>query len=274
MRRRIERKLAKAIRVAERNYRGLHSRIRRYQRRGYSISEACCRFVADRHEQRVLRRFVAEVLWSLPGSRPLRFAMIKAALASDDMKLKTDYLSFCSDRKHFAGADLQLFRQVLAGGTPEDQMTAIDGVAFTCCRPVRRALIDTMNDDRLPLDVRERAVEMLHCQPHHETVEACANALRSRPVTIRFWAAYTLGNLGLSGTALGEVAALALESVSGDPEIAPGWWSVGREAQALIPVLRGDSAEEERLQGEIRRILANPNAPPDDRRWAECYAKE
>jgi hypothetical protein len=274
MRWRIEKRLAKASRVGEHDYRGLQAQISRYQRRGCSISEACCRFVADLREKRVLRRFVAEVLWGIPDSDPLRFAMIKLALASDEMKLKADYLSFCSDRRHIHNGELELFQQVLAAGTSEEQMTAIDGLAFVCCRTVRRAFINIMNDDRLPLEVRERAIEMLHLQSHRETLDACAEALRSRTVTLRFWAAYTLGNLGFSGTPLGAVAASALESVLGDPEVAPGWWSVGREAQALIPVLRGDSAEQQRLQAEISRILEDPNAPPEDRRWAECYTKE
>jgi hypothetical protein len=64
-----------------------------------------------------------------------------------------------------------------------------------------------------------------------------------------------------------------LEKVLNDTEVAPGWWSVGREAQAMIVGLRDDPSDQERLQAEIRRVQDDPNASPEDRRWAECYQK-
>jgi hypothetical protein len=45
----------------------------------------------------------------------------------------------------------------------------------------------------------------------------------------------------------------ALERVLTDGEIASGWWSVGKEAQAVIVNLRDRPGEEERLQAEIRK---------------------
>ena len=200
--------------------------------------------------------------------------MSNFAVETPEIQAKTEYLRLCPYSRHVGVRDLKVFQEVMQRGSPEEQISATDELAFLRGRSVRRALIGIMGDASVLLQVRERATEMLHLQSHRETVEACAIALRAQTIGIRFWAAYTLGNLGFSGTALGAIAASALEGVLRDPEIAPGWWSVGREAQALIPALRGDSAEEQRLQEEIRRILEDPNAPPEDRRWAECYMTE
>jgi HEAT repeat protein len=161
---------------------------------------------------------------------------------------------------------------VLAKGSPEEQLKAVDHAAFIECRPVRRIFIEILNDTDAPLEVRERATEMLHLQPSKETADACANAVNDPNAGIRFWAAYTLGQIS-HGRELWTVAAPALEKVLNDTEVAPGWWSVGREAQAMIVGLRDDPSDQERLQAEIRRVQDDPNASPEDRRWAECYQK-
>ena len=56
-----------------------------------------------------------------------------------------------------------------------------------------------------------------------------------------------------------------------DQQVAPGWWSVGREAQAMIVGFRNDPGEKERLQSEIQRVLQDASASAEDRRWADCY---
>jgi hypothetical protein len=149
-------------------------------------------------------------------------------------------------------------------------MTAIDGVSYIHCHEVRRAFIDILNDTAAPLEVRERATENLHLQGSRETAEACARALGDQNASIRFWAAYVLGQIGHLHR-LREIAASALEKVMDDQEVAPGWWSVGREAQAMIVGFRNDPGEKERLQSEIQRILQDANASAEDRRWADCY---
>jgi len=132
-------------------------------------------------------------------------------------------------------------------------------------------LIDILNDNAAPLEVRDRATEMLHLHGSRETAEACASALENENVSIRFWAAYTLGQITFFRSGIRGIAASALERVLGDKEVAPGWWSVGREAQAMIVGLRDEPGEKERLQAEIRSILQDASASAEDRRWAECY---
>jgi hypothetical protein len=45
-----------------------------------------------------------------------------------------------------------------------------------------------------------------------------------------------------------------LEKVLGDKEVAPGWWSVAREAKAMILSMRNNPSEQEQLQSEVRRV--------------------
>jgi hypothetical protein len=59
-----------------------------------------------------------------------------------------------------------------------------------------------------------------------------------------------------------------------DREVAPGWWSVGKEAQAMMVGLRDIPEERIKLQAEVRRVQEDPNASVEDRRWAECYDEE
>src|SRR5205823_2574956 len=124
-------------------------------------------------------------------------------------------------------------------------------------RSVRRSLIGIMNDVSAPLQVRERAVEMSHLQMCNETVEACARLVEDPSPTIRFWAAYALGQDSKAGARAR--AAAALERLLHDGEVAPGWWSVRREAQASIVGLRDIPGEQEQLQREIRQIREDPN---------------
>lgn len=63
----------------------------------------------------------------------------------------------------------------------------------------------------------------------------------------------------------------ALERMLPDEEKPPGnWWSVGREALAMLGDLRSDYRE--RLADETARVLRDPNSAPEDLFWAEGYA--
>ena len=141
----------------------------------------------------------------------------------------------------------------------------------TTTEACRRALIEILENRSARLDVRERALEMLHLHPSQEALDTCIRFLSAPEVSLRFWAAYTLGSSFFRGS-VGAAATTALETVLGDHEVAPGWWSVGREAEALLAGLHHDEAARDRVQTEIRQIQADPNATPEDRRWAEFYS--
>ena len=161
--------------------------------------------------------------------------------------------------------------QILERGTPDEQMQAIDALASVDCRPVRLVLIEIMTDTFAALDVRDRATEMLNVQHSWETVEACARSLRDSQPSIRFWAAYTLGQVCVFHRGLRAAAASALAEVLDDTGIALGWWSVGREAQAICG-LRDIPGEREAFQAEVQRVQQDPNSSAEDRRWADCYS--
>lgn len=271
MRLRVEAKLRKAIRRAEHRLPGLHAAIARHERQGAAPAEALGRFAADPAEKWDGRKFVASLLWKTPGTEDVCLSMVRLVASSQETNVLAEYISLWPAQKDLHPTELNLFQKVIAIGSPEQQMRAVDSIAFISRRPVRRALIEILNDTAAPLEVRERATEMLHLQVHRETAEACARALADQNAGIRFWAAYTLGQITFFRSGLREIVASALESVLDDDEVAPGWWSVGREAQAMIVGLRNDPGERERLQAETRRILQDANASAEDRRWAECY---
>ena len=125
-------------------------------------------------------------------------------------------------------------------------------------------------DPAQPQPAREEAAESLAYVGTRETIEPLISVLRDPDVRIRFWAVF-----GLGGSCRGDVRAIrALESVLDDRETPPGnWWPVGKEALAMLASKQRPTGEyETKLSAERQRILANPNATAEDRRWAECYS--
>ena len=62
------------------------------------------------------------------------------------------YSRLCSNRKDLHPIEVKLLGKVFTRGTPEEQRTAVDGIAFIGCRQVRRVLIDILKDTNAPLD--------------------------------------------------------------------------------------------------------------------------
>lgn len=89
---------------------------------------------------------------------------------------------------------------------------------------------------------------------------------------IRFWAVFALGGIGQwlqHGKGDARVAE-ALERMLPDKEVPPGnWWSVGREALAMLGNL--EPRFRDKVEEDTRRVLNDPNASPEDLRWAEGY---
>ena len=63
------------------------------------------------------------------------------------------------------------------------------------------------------------------------------------------------------------------EALLTDDAVPPGnWWSVGREAIAMLGALDPPSVDyTHELATEIQLIRDNPNASAEDRGWADCY---
>jgi HEAT repeat protein len=154
---------------------------------------------------------------------------------------------------------------MLFNGSPIQRKIAVNHLGLCRGGIARRALIRTLEDSSAPTDLRGYAAELLHLHEHRETVQACARALRDAMPEVRFWAVYTLGQL--KGR-LNDRIRSSLDAVRSDPAVAPGWWSVGREAQATL----SESPEQRlQLQSEVEAVLADPKSSPEDKRWAECY---
>lgn len=272
MRLRIEAKLRKGIRQMEHWRPGLQGAIARRESQGASLAVALSRFAVDPAERRDRRIYLRSLISRIRGAEDVRVSMLRQVVGSGRTDVKAEYLRLCSNRENISPTELALFREVIATGSSEEQIDAIDGVAFIRRRAVRYTLIDFLDDQAVALEVRERAAEMLHLHPSKETADACARALGDPHATIRFWAAYTLGEITVFRKGLRELAASALTRVLNDHEVAPGWWSVGREARAMIVVAQDNPGEQDRLQAEIQSIQQDANASPEDRRWAECYS--
>jgi hypothetical protein len=80
------------------------------------------------------------------------------------------------------------------------------------------------------------------------------------------WAVFALGGMAQFRPALHSVAIAALRGMVDDAGDMPGYWSVGREARAMLESLIP--------RQERDTILADVNAPAELRRWAECYSRK
>ena len=138
---------AKAIRRAEYRHKGLRAAIARYERQGCSLSMDLWRFAMDCSQNWWHRKTVSFLVWEIRGAEHLRIAMTNFAVDASEVQPKVEYLRLSPYQRHISSADLTLFQQIMQTGTPEDQITAIDELAFLMGRSVRRSLIGIMNDE-------------------------------------------------------------------------------------------------------------------------------
>jgi HEAT repeat protein len=126
-----------------------------------------------------------------------------------------------------------------------------------------KALIETLLDHTQPQPVREEAAESLAYLDYPPAIPALISVLGEPDVRIRFWAVFALGSKSGSPRVVA-----ALERMLPDEEVTPGnWWSVGREALAMLARLEPEY--QVKLEREIRRVFDDPNSSPEDRRWAK-----
>ena len=173
-------------------------------------------------------------------------------------------------------ADLDVLLSVLHTGTALQRYWVVDQIAFfegpRICRRVRRGLIGVLDDPSQPAEVSAWAAERLHLHISRETVRSCLRALEDPEPEVRLWAAYTLGCAAARWgdrphPIYARLVEPALEKLLEDEAVAPGWWSVRREAQVHLATLRGE-AEVARLQAAIQAIQSDPSASREDKRWS------
>jgi hypothetical protein len=124
-----------------------------------------------------------------------------------------------------------------------------------------KALARALSDKSQPQPVREEAAESLAYLGDARAVPALISALDETDVRIRFWAVFALGGIGQSQTFASQGSSdpevvKALERMLSDVEVAPGnWWSVGREALAMLGQIEPKYRTE--LDSEVERVLAD-----------------
>jgi HEAT repeat protein len=134
------------------------------------------------------------------------------------------------------------------------------------------ALIDALTDPSQPLAVRQEAAESLAYHDSTRAIPALIAALQDSEIGIRFWSVFALGSIRNRKTGRftdGRVVP-ALEAMLHDHSTPPGnWWSIAREALAMLGNLDPPVPKyRDRVNLEIQRILADPNASTEDCRWA------
>lgn len=146
----------------------------------------------------------------------------------------------------------------------------ISGAGRAAAIPLMNVLIDQSQ----PQPVREEAAESLAYLGYARAVPAIVSVIDEPDVRIRFWAVFALGSLGQR---IGvehhhrPTVVQALERKLEDREVPPGnWWSVGKEALAMLGALTPQYRLV--LEKETAAILNNPDASPENRRWAESYS--
>jgi hypothetical protein len=143
-------------------------------------------------------------------------------------------------------------------------------------RRAATALINALMDVSQPAAVREEAAESLAYQGSSRAIPPLISVLMEPDVRIRFWAVFALGSIRNRHTFRHTDRSIvpALESMLADHAVPPGgWWSVAREALAMLGKLDPPEARHvDQLAKEIERVMADPNASLEDRRWAESYS--
>jgi hypothetical protein len=138
-----------------------------------------------------------------------------------------------------------------------------------------RALSNTLTDTSQPREVREEAAESLAYLHWPQAIPSLVSALADPDVRIRFLAVFALGSIRNRRTYrhADRRVVPALKAMLTDREVAPGnWWSVGREALAMLGNLDPPEADfREQLDREIERVIGDADASAEDRRWAEEY---
>ena len=143
--------------------------------------------------------------------------------------------------------------------------------------PAAKALIKALSDREQPQQVREEAAESLAYLHYAPSISVLISVLDEHDVRMRFWGVFALGSIGQEQThtrpARGADRRIieALERTVADEAVPPGnWWSVGKEALAMLGPL--DPKYRDELNREKQQILNDPASSPEDLRWARSYS--
>jgi HEAT repeat protein len=272
MRLKWQRRARKQLRKMRGYQQNLAMKIAKLERQGFPLAEALRVVLLDPAESHFGRGAVGKLL-SVSGDDQAVQALLKLFFEQTervDLYNTALALEELDDRR----AVPPLIHALLEDGNPHRRHAAARALGWIR-RPGRAAavaLAQCVVDPAQPQPAREEAAESLAYVGTRETIDPLIDVLRDPDVRIRFWAVFGLGGRGHRSARTVQ----ALESMLGDREVPPGnWWSVGKEALAMLANMQPPVADyEARLVAEAQRLLSDPNATVEDRRWAECCGRD
>jgi HEAT repeat protein len=230
--------------------------LKRFRKRRLSVVDALKALLRETGERSGRSRAAAAEILSRSGGADvtrLLLQQLRLATTRADAFAIASLLARIPERHAFAS-----LLKILASSDPDrSQAAAYHLSGNTQAIP---ALISVVGDPDRPAQVRAEAAESLGCLGDPRAIAVLLFALEEESPKLRFWAVFALGRFSKTDDRVQP----GLRAVLTDRGVAPGWWSVGQEAKAML-------TECTLLQTEIQEILSNPNASDEDRRWAECY---
>jgi len=124
-------------------------------------------------------------------------------------------------------------------------------------------LLSILEDPNQPVSTRSQAAEGLHLvwdartRLYKRTVQALLEGLRDPSPELRFWCAYSLGQMQAKA-AIPELERVAQE----DPDVLPGWWAVRDEAADALTHIRGGPWPERERMAEVEAVTTETAADP------------
>jgi hypothetical protein len=249
MRLRWQRRVRKQLRRMRGQDRTLAMAVAKFERSGTPLARALRAIMLDPARFHQDRAWGGKLLAVAGGGEAVRtlLGLFFEQTERDDLYATALTIEGLNDRR----AVPPLIRSLLHDENPHRRHAAARALGWIR-RPGRAAalaLAHCLVDAAQAQPAREEAAESLAYVGTRETIEPLISVLRDPDVRIRFWAVF-------------------------DRETPPGnWWPVGKEALAMLASKQRPAGEyETKLSAERHRILANPNATAEDRRWAECYS--
>lgn len=270
MRLRFQRRIRKRLRSLRGHEKGVPIAVTRLEQQGYPLLKALRAVLLDPALSHY-DRGRAGTLLALAGDGDAVEALLELFFAqSEKTELYVTALTLeaLNDRR----AVPTLVRTLLGDANPHRRHASARALGWIrpSDRGTARALAQCLVDPNQPQPAREEAAESLAYVGTLETVDSLIAMLRDPDVRLRFWSVF-----GLGSSCRGDARAVqALEAVLDDGETPPGnWWPVGKEALAMLGTMPSLPREGYRakMEAEAMRILSDPPANDDDRRWAGFY---
>ena len=252
----VEFELRKAIREKTAEFPEFAAALKRFRKRGLSVVDALKVLLRETGARSGRSRVAAAEILSRSGAADVTrilLQQLRLARKRAEVFAIVSLLARLHERRTFASV-----LKILASSDPDRRQAAAYWLRNTNPQAIP-ALISVVVHPSRPARVRGEAAESLGCVGDPRAIPVLLFALEDESPELRVWAVFALGQLVKT-----DRVERGLQTALTARGIAPGWWSVGQEAKAML-------TEHALLQNEIREVRSNPNASDEDRRWAECY---